>query len=251
MTAISPNFDKPSRFWLNEPMFTEMTIPVITIDGPGGCGKGTIAQRLAIHLHWHWLDSGALYRILAWAVLHYQVPPSHDQELASLLARLRITFTADSEGSEAQMSCDGHDVSQAVRTEACAKMASEISAKPFVRQALLQRQRDLRQPPGLVADGRDMGTVIFPDAAVKFFLTATPEERARRRYIQLKKLGIEEDIEQLAKDLAIRDQRDRERAIAPLQAAGDAIIIDTTHLNVSEVFAKVLEHIPQLLFVHK
>jgi len=226
-------------------MFEEATIPVITIDGPSGCGKGTIAQKLAIYLHWHWLDSGALYRIVAWAVLHYQIPPSHDQEISNLLNRLKINFTADSEGSAAQMSCDGHDVSQVIRTEACAKMASEISAKPFVRQALLQRQRDLRQPPGLVTDGRDMGTVIFPDANVKFFLTASPEVRALRRYNQLKKLGIESNFQQLCDDLADRDKRDRERPIAPLQAAGDAIIIDTDTLTVNQVFAKVLEYIKE------
>ncbi len=224
-------------------MFEDTRIPVITIDGPSGCGKGTLAQRLAIHLHWHWLDSGALYRIVAWAVLHYQIPPSHDQELANLMNRLKITFTADSEGSAAQMSCDGHDVSQAIRTEACAKMASVISAKPFVRAALLQKQHDLRQPPGIVADGRDMGTVVFPDAAVKFFLTASPEVRAERRHKQLIKLGIPEDLAQISADLMTRDQRDRERAVAPLQAAGDAIIIDTSQLSVDEVFKIVLSHL--------
>lgn len=222
-------------------MFEELAVPVITIDGPSGCGKGTIAQRLAHHLHWHWLDSGALYRILAWAVLYYQIPPTHDEELAALLVRLKIKFTADSEGSTALMECDGHDVSQAIRTEACAKMASEISAKPFVRQALLQRQRDLRQPPGLVTDGRDMGTVIFPDARIKFFLTASPEIRAQRRHKQLTQLGITADFEQICEDLIQRDKRDRERVIAPLQAAGDAIIIDTDNLSVDQVFAKVLE----------
>ncbi|MBS0351892.1 MAG: (d)CMP kinase [Proteobacteria bacterium] len=218
-------------------------IPVITIDGPSGCGKGTIAQKLAKHLHWHWLDSGALYRILAWAVLHYQVAPSHDQELAKLIKRLKITFTADSEGSAAQMSCDGHDVSHTIRTEACAKMASEISAKPFVRAALLQMQRDLRQPPGLVADGRDMGTVVFTDAVTKFFLTATAEERARRRHHQLQKLGILASYPQIYNDLVIRDERDRNRPVAPLQAAGDAIVIDTTHLTIEEVFSKILNRL--------
>jgi CMP/dCMP kinase len=217
-----------------------MIIPVITIDGPGGCGKGTIAQKLAKHLHWHWLDSGALYRILAWAVLHYQVSPSHDQELANLIKRLKITFIADSEGSEAQMTCDGHDVSHAIRTEACAKMASEISAKPFVREALLQMQRDLRQPPGLVADGRDMGTVVFPDADIKFFLTATAEERARRRHHQLQKLGILAPYPQIYNDLVLRDERDQNRPIAPLQAAADAIVIDTTKLTIDEVFSKIM-----------
>lgn len=226
--------------WL---MFEETAIPVITIDGPSGCGKGTIAQRLAVHLHWHWLDSGALYRMVAWAVLHHQIPPSHDQELINLLERLTLTFTADSEGSAAQMMCEGHDVSQIIRTEACAKMASEISAKPFVRQALLQRQRDLRQPPGLVTDGRDMGTVVFPDAKLKIFLTASPEIRAGRRFNQLQKLGISADFQQICADLIVRDQRDRERPVAPLQASGDAIIIDTDHLDAAQVFAKVLRHL--------
>lgn len=224
-------------------MTERIIIPVITIDGPSGCGKGTVAQRLAMQLHWHWLDSGALYRILAWAVLHYQVSPSHDEELVNLLTRLKITFTADSEGSAAQMICNEHEVSQAIRTEACAKMASEISAKPFVREALLQRQRDLRHPPGLVADGRDMGTVVFADAAVKFFLTASEEVRAQRRYNQLIALGMAANRTQIHQDLIARDRRDSERAISPLKMAHDAILIDTTDLSIDQVFDKILKHI--------
>lgn len=224
-------------------MFADSKIPVITIDGPSGCGKGTLAQRLAVHLHWHWLDSGALYRIVAWAVLNYQIPPSHDEEIASLMNRLKITFTADSEGSIAQMNCDGHEVTQAIRTEVCAQMASEISAKPFVRDALLQKQRDLRQSPGLVADGRDMGTVVFPDAALKFFLTASAEIRAERRFNQLVKLGIHSDFTQVSADLMARDQRDRQRTVSPLQAAGDAVVIDTTHLSADEVFQNVISYL--------
>ena len=141
------------------------------------------------------------------------------------------------------MNCDGHEISQAIRTEACAKMASEISVKPFVRQALLQRQRDLRQLPGLVADGRDMGTVVFPDAQMKIFLTASPEIRAQRRYNQLINLGISCRSRSDPDDLVIRDQRDRERAIAPLKPAEDAIIIDTDDLGISHVFNLVLEHL--------
>lgn len=214
-------------------MFDETSVPVITIDGPSGCGKGTIAQRLAFHLRWHWLDSGALYRIVAWAVLNYQIPPSHDEEIDRLLSRLKITFSS-------QILCDGHDVSRSIRTEACAKMASELAAKPFIRQALLQRQRDLRQPPGLVADGRDMGTVVFPHAAIKIFLTASAEVRAQRRYNQLLRLGMKADFHQINADLISRDERDRQRVVSPLQAAGDAIIIDTDYLSVDQVFDKVL-----------
>jgi cytidylate kinase len=238
------NFDNPAGLWLNLPMSEKNQIPVITIDGPSGCGKGTIAQRLAGHLHWHWLDSGALYRILAWAVLHYQIPHTHDEELNRLIMGLKIIFSADSEGSVAQMLCDGHDVSQAIRTEACAKMASELAVKPFVRQALLQRQRDLRQPPGLVADGRDMGTVIFPDAISKIFLTASASVRAERRYKQLLKLGLKPDYIQINTDLIARDERDRQRLVAPLQAASDAIIIETDNLSVDQVFEKVLILLP-------
>ncbi len=224
-------------------MFESSDIPVITIDGPSGCGKGTLAQQLAAHLHWHWLDSGALYRILAWAVLHYQIPPSHDQELANLFPRLKITFIPEGEEQGAQINCDGHDVSQAIRTEACARMASEISAKVFVREALLQRQREMRCPPGLVADGRDMGTVVFPDAKIKFFLTAHPDVRAERRYKQLLQLGMKPERAQIYEELAARDKRDRERSIAPLQAAGDAIIIDSSNLSISQVLEKVLEYL--------
>ncbi len=222
-----------------------MFIPVITIDGPSGCGKGTIAQRLAMHLHWHWLDSGALYRTVAWAVLHYQIPPDHDQELMNIVSNLKINFTSDSAGSVAQIFCDGHDVSQPIRTEACAKMASQISAKPFVRESLLQRQHDFRQAPGLVADGRDMGTVIFPDAMVKFFLTATAEERAERRYRQLKELGINVNLETVREDLAKRDHRDSKRAVSPLQPAEDAVLIETSGLSIDRVFAEVLANVPQ------
>lgn len=221
-------------------MFDETTIPVITIDGPSGCGKGTVAQRLAGRLGWHWLDSGALYRIVAWAVLNYQIPPAHDDEIDRLLRRLKITFSTHSDDFNAAIICDGHNVTQAIRTESCAKMASELAVKPLVRQALLQRQRDLRQPPGLVADGRDMGTVVFPHAVIKIFLTASAEVRAQRRYNQLLKLGIKADFHQINTDLIARDQRDRQRALSPLQAAGDAIIIDTDYLGVDQVFEKIL-----------
>lgn len=221
------------------------SIPVITIDGPSGCGKGTVAQRLAVYLHWHWLDSGALYRTLAWAVLHENLLTTDDEALLALLHRIKITFIADSEGSAAQIHCDGNDVSQVIRTEMCAKAASEISAKPFVRDALLQRQRDLRQGPGLVTDGRDMGTVVFPDAALKFFLAASPLVRAKRRHQQLKTLGIDVSLDSLCQDLAARDKRDSERAVAPLKPAKEALIIDTSDLTADEVFAKILEKVKE------
>ncbi len=222
-------------------MFDENSVPVIAIDGPSGCGKGTIAQKLANHLHWHWLDSGALYRIIAWAVLYYQIPPTHDEEVDRLLSRLKITFSAQSDETSAVMLCDGHDVSNVIRTEACAKMASELAIKPFLRQALLQRQRDLRQPPGLVADGRDMGTVVFPNAIIKIFLTASADVRAQRRYNQLLKLGIKADFHQINMDLISRDERDRKREVSPLQAGGDAVVIDTDYLSVDQVFKKILD----------
>lgn len=219
--------------------------PVITIDGPSGCGKGTIAQRLAYGLSWHWLDSGALYRMVAWALIHYHISPEIDDDLQHLLTSINIKFHTGDKGSEAQIICNGFDVTQAIRGEDCAKMASIISEKPFVRQSLLKLQYDAQQSPGLVADGRDMGTVVFPQANLKFYLTASIEERSLRRYKQLKEMGIDANLSNIREDLASRDQRDYHRAISPLKPAPNAIVIDTSDLTVDQVFAIVFKYVQE------
>jgi CMP/dCMP kinase len=217
-------------------------IPVITIDGPSGCGKGTIAQRLATALKWHWLDSGALYRLVAWSLISNQIPPENDVDIQNALRSMHIQFHTGDNGLEAQISCNGHDVTRAIRSEECAKLASIISVKPLVRQALLEFQYQARQNPGLVADGRDMGTVVFADAVLKFYLTANTEERSQRRYRQLKQMGIDANLSIIREDLANRDQRDYHRAISPLKPALEAIVIDTSDLTIDQVFTSVFEY---------
>ncbi len=218
-------------------------IPVITIDGPSGCGKGTIAQQLAKFLNWHWLDSGALYRAVAWAVEHYQIPIDSDQQLSEKFAHICIEFQELGLGKPMNVYCDNQDITQIIRTERCAALASQISARPVVRQLLLQKQRDFLHPPGLVADGRDMGTVVFPDAYLKFYFVASIQERANRRYLQLKELGINANLSEIYEDLAVRDQRDSNRTISPLKPALKAVVIDTTTLSIEQVFTKVSEHV--------
>lgn len=220
-----------------------LEIPIITIDGPSGCGKGTIAQRVAHVLNWHWLDSGALYRMVAWAANHYAIAPENDAALQALLKTIEVKFKIGDKGEESQIFCNDFDVTKAIRTETCAKTASIISAKPFIRQALLKLQYDACKPPGLVADGRDMGTVVFPKAGLKFYLIANAEERSLRRYKQLKALGIDANLANIREDLASRDQRDYHRAISPLKPAPNAIVIDTSDLSIDQVFANVMNYV--------
>lgn len=213
--------------------------PVITIDGPSGSGKGTIARRVADALGFHLLDSGALYRLTALAARNRGIDPADTRALERTAAEMEVAFASGADAGE-KVWLDGEEVSGRLRTEECGELASRVAAIPEVREALKERQRRFRRPPGLVADGRDMGTAIFPEATLKIFLTASAEERARRRYKQLKEKGIDVNLDGLARDIAERDRRDTERSVAPLVPAGDAIVIDSTALDIEQVTEKVL-----------
>lgn len=215
-------------------------VPVIAIDGPSGSGKGTISARLAGRLGYHLLDSGALYRIVGYAALERSVDLDDELALAALARRLDIRFEENA-GEPPRVMVDSSDVSAAIRTQAVADAASRVAALPQVRAALLQVQRDFAQPPGLVADGRDMGTVVFPDATAKIFLTASAEERAQRRLDQLKELGISAKFPALLREIRDRDERDRTRAVAPLVPADDAVVVDSSRSSADDVFDRVLE----------
>lgn len=213
--------------------------PVITIDGASGTGKGTVSQLLAKRLGWRFLDSGALYRVLALAAQKHSVALDNEKALEVLAEHLDVQFIAQ-ETDQSQIILEGEDVTQVIRTEKIGNSASIVAALPAVRAALLSRQRAFRESPGLVADGRDMGTVVFPDANLKIFLLASPEERALRRYNQLKERGISVTLGDLIEELRERDRRDQERAIAPLKPAEDAICINTNGLTVEQVVEKIL-----------
>ncbi len=217
-------------------------IPVVTIDGPAGSGKGTISQVVAERMGWKLLDSGALYRLVAHAALINDVPLDDETKLTEVAKNLDVKFTP-TEGDEVQISLDNHDVTHDIRTEQCGNTASKVAAIKSVRAALLNRQREFLQAPGLVADGRDMGTVVFPQANVKIFLTASAEVRADRRMKQLKEKGIDANLRGLIRDIEERDARDCNRKDSPLVPASDAIIIDTDTLGIDEVVETVMDAI--------
>ena len=209
--------------------------PVIAIDGPSASGKGTVAQRVAEKLGFHYLDSGALYRLVALVAIRSGTDLNDEKTLSDIAARLDVVF----EGEEIRL--QNENVTSAIRMEACSNAASQIAAYPGVRTALLARQRKFRQTPGLVADGRDMGSVVFPEAVLKIFLTASAETRAQRRYKQLMEKGIDANISTLLQDIRDRDARDSNRAVAPLQLDADTNLLDTTSLNITEAVDSVLK----------
>ena len=217
-------------------------VPVLTIDGPSGAGKGTVSRLVAGRLGWHYLDSGALYRAVgvaaSWA----------DLDLSDPAALVRCTFDTDirfqDDGGSLRVIVNGSDATDELRLETTGTLASAIAAIPEVRAALKERQRAFRREPGLVADGRDMGTVIFPDATTKVFLTASAEERARRRHNQLKEKGVSVTFDGLLREILSRDARDAQRAVAPLKPADDAVLLDTTGLSIDEVVDRVLALVP-------
>ena len=236
-------------------------IPVITIDGPSGSGKGTISQIVAQRLGWNLLDSGALYRLLALAARQAGIPLDNEAALATLAKKLDVQFVAGavapgilppatlvrpctSEGqslSQNQVMLEGEDVGEMLRSEQCGNDASKVAALPAVREALLDRQRAFRVPPGLVADGRDMGSVVFPDADLKIFLTASAERRALRRHKQLKDKGVDVKIPRLVEEIAERDERDSTRSVAPMAPAHDAVVLDSSDLAIEQVVARVMD----------
>ena len=214
--------------------------PVIAIDGPSGSGKGTIARAVASRLGWGLLDSGALYRLLALAAMEAGVGPEAPARLGQLARALRVEFSQDAAGGES-VRLGGQDVTLKVRAESTGEMASRLAAIPEVRAGLLELQQGFRRPPGLVADGRDMGTVVFPDALLKIFLTASAAERAKRRYNQLIEKGLTANLDALFRDISARDERDRTRAVSPLEPAADAVELDTTSVGIGQVVARVME----------
>jgi cytidylate kinase len=214
---------------------------VIAVDGPGGAGKGELTRRLAQALDFELLDSGAIYRVLAFAARKAGLALFDEDSLCQEAAVLNLSFAVEDDGVHVMLG--NEDVSSAIRTEECGANASRVAAIPSVRKALLQRQRDFRRERGLVADGRDMGTVVFPDAQVKIFLDASPEVRANRRVLQLERAGKSADFATILKEIKERDDRDRNRPVAPLKPASDALVIDSSDMSIDEVFNRAMEEI--------
>lgn len=227
--------------------FMSERAPVVTIDGPSGAGKGTIAQLLAKHYEWQLLDSGAIYRVLALAALHHNVELDNEEAITLLAAHLDVQFLTGNDKDAIKVVLEGEDVTTAIRTQECSNAASKVAAFPRVREALLRRQRAFCKAPGLIADGRDMGTVVFPSAPAKLYLTASAEERAQRRYNQLQDKGFDVKIDRLLAEIQERDDRDMNRPVAPLVPADDALVIDTTGIGIEEVFARCVAHIDEKL----
>lgn len=215
------------------------SIPLITIDGPSGAGKGTVSRIVAEQLGWNLLDSGAIYRVLAVATQHHNIDGEHEEAIIPLASHLDVEFKIV-ENAEPRVMLEGEDVTDIIRTEEVGAVASKVAAFPRVREALLRRQRAFKEAPGLLADGRDMGTVVFPDAKVKVFLTASAEERANRRRLQLQQKGVDVNIGRLLRDIRQRDERDQNRKVAPLVPAEGALIVDSTELTIEQVVEKIL-----------
>ncbi|QIQ21818.1 (d)CMP kinase [Zophobihabitans entericus] len=220
---------------------TSTSVPVIAIDGPSGVGKGTLCQALAKHFGWHLLDSGAIYRVLALSALTQNVALNNETKLVELAKKLPLEFVT--QGEHVVTLLNKQDVSQAIRTQETGVAASQVAAIGSVRDALLERQRAFQQAPGLIADGRDMGSVVFPDAPVKIFLDASAEARAERRMKQLQEKGAHAIFGEILQEISERDYRDRNRTVAPLKPTNDALVIDSTSLTISEVFEKALIYI--------
>lgn len=219
--------------------------PVITVDGPSGAGKGTLCMLLADKLGFHLLDSGAIYRVLALAAIHHGVDTESEDALVPLATHLDVQFIA--EGDLVKVILEGEDVSGELRKEETGMAASKVAALPRVREALLRRQRAFSTAPGLVADGRDMGTVVFPEAEAKIFLDASAEERATRRLKQLQQKGLDVKFDDLLSEIQERDDRDRNRPVAPLRPAEDALVLDSTSMNIEQVVEKALHYIESKL----
>jgi CMP/dCMP kinase len=219
-----------------------MHVPVLTIDGPSGAGKGTVSRSVAKKLGWNYLDSGSIYRSLAIALLQNEVDLSNINEILGIAQAMDLTYECD---DELIVKLNGQDITAQLGTETTGNIASIVAAVPEVRQVLLQKQKDFKRQPGLVADGRDMGTVVFPDADIKVFLTASAVKRAERRYKQLMEKGIDVNIRQITSEIEARDCRDKGRKTAPLAQAEDAFFIDSSAMTIDEVIAQVLSLVPQ------